>query len=670
MGERRRLEAARAGVLVVLLLGLTAAFSLTDLISLDYWWHLRTGERIAATGEVPTADAYTYSVPGARWVDMHWLFQLGLHRVYDLGGHRAVIVGKGVLAGLLLGLVGSLGYRRDRPEVTALALGLLLLVASNRFLVRPEMLSFVLLAALIVLLERYRVRGLGLWAVAPIQLLWANVHGLFAVGIAVCGLYTAAEALRPLGGRPLRPRSLGRLVALTLLAAAVSAFNPNGLDGAFFALEQLGMITESGHASRPLVSEISRLLGPYSPALPLQQAAVVAFILLTLAAMIVNPRLRPVDALLWGSFAFLALSARRNAALLGVVLAPILVRSGNAALDAHPLGRRLGSTAALVAPVLLALALVTAGRGDLSRWLGQPKKIGFGVAAHYYPERAADWIARERPPGRLFHFQRDGGYLIWRLYPAYPVLVDGRLEVFGAERLREFRAVDPQEFRRLDERFDFGTALVSYRHHRVDRLVAALHADPAWRLCFVGEVAVVFVRLRGRDGALCPALDLDRPDLFAPLNTEEAGLVLARIRLLAAIGRFGPAARLWDELGAYDPALADNRELHAMVLAASGQRDRAHALLKAFERDYPHDAEKLGVIAGLHALNGDAARARRLRLRALALDPSLDDRGVRIARARLEQAQKRRRADLQARAEVAVVLLLAAGALALGLRRL
>ena len=48
-----------------------------------------------------------------------------------------------------------------------------------------------------------------------------------------------------------------------------------------------------------------------------------------------------------------------------------------------------------------------------------------------------DWIEANNPPGPIAHPMKMGGYLVWRLYPERKVLVDGRLEVYGADRLRQ-----------------------------------------------------------------------------------------------------------------------------------------------------------------------------------------------------------------------------------------
>jgi len=137
------------------LVAAVAAASLQKIRSFDYWWHLRTGQLIAETGAIPTTDPYTFSAEGARWIDIHWLFQLALRGVYGLSGHEAVVFAKLALVFVLIGLIARIGHRRGREFITVLGLTLMLVAGSDRFMPRPEMLSFVLLAAVMTVLHRF-----------------------------------------------------------------------------------------------------------------------------------------------------------------------------------------------------------------------------------------------------------------------------------------------------------------------------------------------------------------------------------------------------------------------------------------------------------------------------------------------------------------------------------
>jgi hypothetical protein len=174
-----------------------------------------------------------------------------------------------------------------------------------------------------------------------------------------------------------------------------------------------------------------------------------------------------------------------------------------------------------------------------------------------FPEAAVDWIARERPPPPIYHRMGDGGYLIGRLFPDYRVMVDGRLEVYGAERFARLDVVDagtPAGFERLDLEYRFGTALLHHALLPDERLLAWLFRQPAWRLVQIDEVAAVFVRVPGGGGSepRWPALDPAAPDLFGPLDPSARPAIdlwrrRARIRVLAALGRPEAALALADE---------------------------------------------------------------------------------------------------------------------------
>jgi hypothetical protein len=66
-------------------LALGFTLGLQKIRTFDCWWQLRTGALIVETGEVPKHDVFTYTVPGARYIDIHWLHQLGLHGLYFRG---------------------------------------------------------------------------------------------------------------------------------------------------------------------------------------------------------------------------------------------------------------------------------------------------------------------------------------------------------------------------------------------------------------------------------------------------------------------------------------------------------------------------------------------------------------------------------------------------------
>lgn len=543
------------------LVALALSLSLQQIRSLDYWWHLETGALIAETGAVPMEDTYSYSVPGARYLDAHWLHQLGLHAIHSAGGHAAVVAAKGVLTLAIVALLLAAGGRRDRPGLAALAIALALLAMSDRLMPRPELPTFVLLAAVLAVLERQRLRpDAWIWALVPIHLVWANQHGLFAVGLAVVAIDfvgRAAEGFLP--GREAAPRAaLGTHLAVGIASGLVCLLNPNGLEGVLYPLKQAAMI---GGGAEGIAVRSVELRSPIF-AWPLLQPPVVAgFVLLfgaSAGGMALNlRRLRVSDALLWGAFAVLALASVRNVALFGVVAAPILVRNGGALLDRARLPARLQAAACGAILVLVAGLAAAATQPAWGLWSRSMRRAGFGVSPGLHPVGAVDWIRANRPPGPLYHHMGDGGYLIRHLRPDYPVLADGRLEVYGPA-MRELAATDPAGFRALDRRFRFGAALVSYAQYDMGELLGWLHRERGWRLVFADETSALFVRRGGAGGA--PELDPTDRSLFGPLPEARTGPEdflrrMGRARFHGAVGPPAQAARWRQDLAQRYPQM-------------------------------------------------------------------------------------------------------------------
>ncbi|MBW1686329.1 MAG: hypothetical protein JRS35_14845 [Deltaproteobacteria bacterium] len=579
-GQPQRGDAFVSALPWLLLFALATALALQRIQSADYWWLLRTGQLIAETGSVPRADDYTFTVAGERWVDIHWIFQLGLWGLFRLGGHAATVLGKLGLIATVLVLLAPIGWRRQRQFVSIGALALLLLVACDRFMPRPEVFSWVLLAAVLRILDRFERTGdRWIWAIVPLQLLWVNVHGLFALGIAVCAMHLMGELARPLGEAGARPswQRVWPLAAVTALSALVSLFNPNGLDGALYPVQQLAMVGSAeargffGH----VIIELQPTFGALSP---LALVFLLTLIALSLASLALNWRAIPLsDPLLWVAFFYLVMGARRNVPLFAIVVVPMLVRNWNAWLDGRALPERLPRLAGVLLSVVLAALAVDAARGRLFPRMSQLRVPGLGVDWPSYPTVAADWIERHRPPGPIAHSMMDGGFLIWRLYPDYRVMADGRLEIFGPELFRELLIDSTERFAALDAEYRFGVVVHRHGPGNARELLAHWVADPEWRFVAVDDAAALFVRATPGQAFLYPEPDLEVPGLFPPLDgsiRERDRLFLhRRTAFFSTLGRDDLALAVWEEALRLFPDIEQGQHIRRMLLQSLGRDD-------------------------------------------------------------------------------------------------
>ena len=71
--------------------GLFVRLCLSTIAPNDFWWHVRTGQLILQTRAIPTIDLFTYTQPGAPWINQAWLMQVALAQLMAWGGVPLVI---------------------------------------------------------------------------------------------------------------------------------------------------------------------------------------------------------------------------------------------------------------------------------------------------------------------------------------------------------------------------------------------------------------------------------------------------------------------------------------------------------------------------------------------------------------------------------------------------
>ncbi len=634
---------------------LCAAFCCTQLAEVDHYWHLLAGQRILEEHRFPHVDDFTYTSQGRGWVDLHWLFQVILASVDRVAGWDGLEALKIALIAGGFGLAGLAALRRAGPAAVA-PIGLLaVLAAQERFTLRPEAASFLLLGALLLCLETGRTRPRVLLAVPPLIALWANLHALYVVGLAVVLMTLVADRLsRRRAGRASEGAEAGdggRMLMIAAVAAVpASLLTPYGF-GAWALSRRLFMERiATGNIYGRNIAEFQAPFSGFGITL-----AVVAFALLVAVLLLIafmgRDALRAADYLVAGSLLVLALLARRNIPLFALVALP----AGAAALDATLRRWRAGRAPAsagwrgratpVLAGLTVVIALVLIGDVVSNRFFardGTQRYFGSGPAPGFYPEGAARFVASRSIEGEVLNDMTMGGYLAWSWYPQRRVFIDGRLEVHHADLFTDFLALqqDPRRFESIVRARGIGAVLWSHRRS-LDAvpLLRHLASSPDWSPVFADLSAVVFVRRReGAPGRQDPQeIDLGAPalvrDILQQIRAVErpaAGgdplpewlrRVIPRRQVpvaevsaalfFAAVDRHDAAERLLGE--AIDRA-PENAVLHynlALVLARAGRDPEAlEALETAVRLDRSmSDAWALGAM--LHLRSGDEDAALR-----------------------------------------------------------
>ncbi|MCS6883764.1 MAG: hypothetical protein NZU74_20800, partial [Chloroflexaceae bacterium] len=162
-----------------------------------------------------------------------------------------------------------------------------------------------------------------------------------------------------------------------------------------------------------------------SPNFHALEQQVFLWLLLATFAVVALSR-RPVDVtdlVLVCGVAYLGFLAGRNVPLLAVVAPPLLTRHAAGLLAPSGDDRPAFAGNVLLNWVLLVVLALAA---MLKVFTVLPASANERAIAKVSPVGAAEFIRRERPPGPMFNSYNFGGYLMWALYPEYPVFVDGR----------------------------------------------------------------------------------------------------------------------------------------------------------------------------------------------------------------------------------------------------
>lgn len=480
---------------LALAFALLAALAVRQVGSLDAGFQLRAGEYVLEHNAVPDHDPFTYTIGDHAYLDTSWGYQVLLALVHRAGGvagltlfHAAMVLATFalVLATMRLDKVGS------GAAAALLVLGTL--ASELRFQVRPELLSYLLLAAVAYLLQRQAAgRRSPLWLLPPLFLVWVNAHGLFVVGWALVAAFV-------IGGVVRERRLDRRLAGWSLAAIAVGPFNPYGWRALVFPLTLATRLDEDNVFGRTIGEFTSPFKLPTSEQLPFQPwpafLAFYALVALALVALLPLVRRRRWEAIaIVPPFLWLSSTAVRNIPLFAVACLPGIawaLGSRERKPGATRFARRRAAAKlalALFTAVLCARVVHDAYYLDTRR----EDRFGLGWNRTALPVDAVAFANRAGLTGRVLNQLGFGGYLMWARPEA--VFIDGRLEVVGERFYEQYRRILDSQ-RELEAAVaHYGIEWIVFPYKTGRRLLGRLSRDPHWRLAYVDHLATIFVRV-------------------------------------------------------------------------------------------------------------------------------------------------------------------------------
>ena len=455
-------------------------------VDTDTWWHVRSGETMLNTRSILMTDPFSFTKQGEPWIDHSWGSQLIMYAFYRLAGSAGLALYTALLATAGMAVVYLMC--EGNPYVRGFALILGAAAAAVFWSARPQMISFFLSTVTLYLLYLFKRRKVDrLWLIPMLMVVWVNLHGGFAIGFILMFGTIAGEILGRVfdGATPdvLTWRQIGKLIVVTVIAAAVLVINPNTAQMWTYPFRTVGI-----GVLQSFIQEWN------SPNFHGRETWPFVFLLLgTLAAVGIGSRkLDWTDLVLVGGTAFLAMYAGRNISVFAIVTTPVFTRHLHSWLEEK--GWRLPRSRPARGAMLILnyVLLILVGGGALLYMLTtlNPKTVQ-KAQEDYLPVKVANYLNESVDPqtaGAMFNSYNWGGYLMFAA-PQFPVFVDGRTDLYDDTLLTEWlNTTLGKDWQQTFAKWKIKLVVIE----KDSALAGILRTEEGWKEVYTDEKAAVF----------------------------------------------------------------------------------------------------------------------------------------------------------------------------------
>ncbi|MGM8062037.1 hypothetical protein [Vogesella indigofera] len=422
----------------------------------DFYWHLKTGELIVSSGQLPWHDIFTFTSYGNQWVLSEWLSQVVFFLAYQL----ADLHGIAILTALIFTLCWITTYKTCldilEDEGKAVIVLILFCGAMGAIAPRPHIFTFLFFSIILrkLFYFKYKHKDINLISIPLVMVLWANMHGGFFIGIILMISFTATEWIRYLASFEkdstviLRLKKLSLVATLGLMATAV---NP---DGFHYWLYPYQAIVSSGDTT--FISEWQ------SPNFhqPFYQYFLIIVFLYFINMAYSQRKADITEAMVPLIFIGGAFFSVRNLPLAGLVMAPHVAifyrelmltealsnlklkhsRTAEKSQASSIFGRfvssgnkQVGESEAVINWIIMIASVVAIGLHYPNR-----KKEVESRVSDLLPVKAVDFVVKNKIQGNIFNTYHYGGYLIHRLHPEQKIFVYGRTDIYKMNFINEY----------------------------------------------------------------------------------------------------------------------------------------------------------------------------------------------------------------------------------------
>lgn len=459
----------------------------------DLGRHLKLGEIIVNTHQVPKINLFSYTNPTFPFINTHWGFEAFVY-IWSLNlGLSSLLILKILIFLLSVVLILKIIPKENEQVPSSgssallLPIGFILLhVLRERLELRPEIFSFLFTASTYFILEKYLKKPTKLIYLLPfIELLWINTHVYFFVGFVLQAIFIITH------------RKVKLLWFIFALSVLLSLINPNGLSGLFYPLivnqnygytiveNQTIFLLESIKFSDPNFLFVKLSLG---------LIALSVFVSFLRRKFEVNKfAASPLKNILLSLFGgFLALLNVRSFPYLVFLSLPATL--GNFG----PIRKNnLTKLLSLIFGLLLILESYFYLNGDYYKYHDDVKQVGLSFEES--GKGAVEFVLANNLPQPIFNNFDIGSYIIYKGYPEYKVFVDGRPEAYPKEFFLNTYIPDQSDylkFKDLEKQVGFKTVIFSHTDQTPwgVNFLSNIVKDPDWVTVYIDNFMIVLIK--------------------------------------------------------------------------------------------------------------------------------------------------------------------------------
>lgn len=483
------------------------SFAKIKIYNSDLWWHLAQGRFIVETKALPEDDHFSYTAskkPSDRKsiiLKGYWLSDTIFYLSYKAMGYAGIIFLRSILLLLFLFFIFLLlRLREAHPVVVIILLWILHSIALGFAGERPQLFTFLMFSVTLYILEAFRKgKSRGVYLIPLMVLLLSNMHPGFIILLLLLFIYLAGFIIEYLQkpnisrtelGVKRRLKTLAMVTGLSLIASVV---NPNHIKE-FFELFSMPQYTSNiVEFSSPVILYIKRI----SPVNYLY----LVFIAIPLIGIRYIIR-DPIMLLLFVVFFAMGLIAIRfqifYMATGSLLIAFIIQQIGNVRfIEKFSLYLRKQEAFLYVALFVIGAFWFLKSTVSLSGY-------EFTVDTMVTPVGAAEFLSDNDIKGNIFNEYGFGGYLIWGLYPAKKVFIDGR--ALEGTVLNEYEKVirADNSWSTIFDKYDITCVIMPplLPSGNIYPIVERLLDENGWDLIYNDHLSLIFLKRDNRNESI------------------------------------------------------------------------------------------------------------------------------------------------------------------------